>query len=158
MNLEQIEIEELYKKRNILLDKRSYYREKLKNYKTLQYRSKCPCCEQKTSRDYFKNKIPKTEKKFQELLNEINIIVPKIKELEKIVKIYTENKNKEHRKQVSDYIQKNKNKLNKCIRDYNNGLEQYLPNIPINEKKIWNEAMEYHLDSKNVCENDELCF
>ena len=160
MSLEQvkIEIKELYKKRNELLDKRSYYREKLKNYKMLQDRSECPCCEQKTNREYFKNKIPKTKEKFQELLNEIKIIIPKIQKLEKIVRKDNENKNKEHRKQINNYIQQNRNKLNKCIREYYKGIENYLPNISKAEKELWNEAMEHHLDNKNIDENTELYF
>lgn len=160
MTLEQTkkEIEELYKKRNELLDKRSYYREKLKNYKDLQYRSECPCCEQKTNREYFKRKIPTIEKKSEEVKEELDPIVKKIIQLNKIVVKAKDEEHKKHRKETDDYIKQNRNQLNKAIRNYNKGIEIYLPNISDIEKKIWNKAMEYHLDSKNIDENDELYF
>ena len=160
MTIEQTktEIKELYKQRNELFSKRKYYQEKLKNYKDLQDRSECPCCEQKVNREYFKNKIPKTEAKFQEVLNRIEPIILKIQKLQKIIRIDTENKNKEHRKQINEYIQKNRNILNKCIRDDNKNIKNYLPNIIEAEKETWNEAMEKHLDKKGLDNNDELCF
>lgn len=160
MSLEQVKIEvkELYKKRNELFNKRSYYQEKLDNYEDLQNRSECPYCEQKTNREYFKNKIPEIEENLREILNEIEILIPKIRGLEQIVRVDNEIKNKEYRKRVVNYITQNRNRINKVIRDYNKGVEIYLPNIPDTEKKIWNEAMEYHLDSKNIDENDELYF
>lgn len=160
MTLEQIktEIRELYKERNELFRKRSYYKKKLENYKNLQDRSECPCCEQKTNREYFKNEIPIIEEILQKLLNNIETIVLKTLELEKPIRIDNENKIEEHKKQINIYIHKNKNIMNKTIRDYNKGIENHLPNIIESEKELWNEAMEHHLDNKNMVENDELYF
>ena len=151
-------LKKLRKEKEILIDKRNYYNNKLNNYKDLENRSKCPCCEQKINLEYFKKEIPIIEKKLTRIKEELDPIIKKIIQLNITIQKINSEEQKKHKKQIIDYIQQNKNKLNKCIRDYNKGIENYLPNIIESEKKIWNKAMEYHIDSRNIIENDELYF
>ena len=153
MDKNKIEVE-----RDILCETRDYLIRKLKNYKKLQFRSQCTCCEQTTDREFFKNKIPDIESELKEIIEKLESLLPELHKnwIEKGIKQYMEGK--ERIKRLNDYITLNKNTLNKVIRDYNKGVEDYMPSIPDTEKSMWNEAMETHLANKNLDDNDELCF
>ena len=151
-------MEELQQELNKLNERYNYLKKKLANYRELQYRSECPYCNQPTDRDYFLSKIPGMESEMQKIEARRVEIIPIVRKMDNEKAREIEERWKKERKQVEDYITLNKNKLNKAIREYNKGAENYLPTIPDAEKPIWNEAMEIHLDNRNMDENEELCF
>jgi len=141
-----------------LVGKYRYLKKKIDNYNNLLNRSKCPCCEQKIDYKIYEIKIPKLELELQNIDARLDKLIPIITE-ENIKKALEEqNKRKKHRIKIDEYIKKNRNILNKAIRDYNKGVKKYLPNVLNEEKSMWNEAMEFHLDNRDMEENDELYF
>ena len=151
-------MDELQQELNKLNERYSYLNKKLKHYKALQYRSMCPYCNQETDRDYFLSKIPGIESEMQKIDAKWEEMMPIVLEREKEQARIKEKDYREKQARIADYLTLNKNKLNKAIREYNKGAENYLPNIPDTEKPMWNEAMEIHLDNRNMDENDELCY
>jgi len=141
-----------------LVDKYKYLKNKIDNYKNLINRSKCPCCEQEIDYKIYEIKIPELELELQDIDKRLDKLIPIVTE-ENIKKALEEqNKRKKHKIKIDEYIKKNRNILNKAIRDYNKGIKNYLPNVLNEEKPIWNEAMEFNLDNRNMEENEELYF
>lgn len=152
------ELEKLTKERNSLWDYRDGLTKKIKNYKDLQDRSECPYCHQKTNKEHYRNEVPALLERLEEYLARLDKLYPKIKLLEKPIADENYRRMKEKQGKVQDYLKNNRNKLNKAIRDYNNGKEHYLPSIPAAEKELWNSAMEFQLDNRGLDENEELCY
>lgn len=160
MNYEEIkkELTELRRQRNILWEKRDFLRYRLKSYKDLQNRSECPYCGQKTKRKYYKDEIPNIMVKTEEVMDKLEETYPKIIELEKPLVEKRDKERKERGEKIQGYLKINRNILNKAIRDYDKGVEKYLPDIPDCDKEIWNSAMERQLDNKGFDDNEELMY
>jgi hypothetical protein len=149
----------IYEERDQLVEKRNYLQDKLKNYKDLKNRTVCPCCEREINWKAYQALIPSIEYKLQEIEKRFDIIIPEIIKLTREKARIREINQKEKQKIVQDYLQKNRNILNKSIRDYNKGVDDYLPKIiDKKEQQLWNKAMELQLDNRNMNENDELYF
>jgi len=153
-----MELKNLENEKRKLLEKLHYLKSKVKNYKNLLNRSECPCCEQKIDYKIFETKIPDLESNIFNIDKRLDEIIPILRKMYHKIACENEKKHKERRKQIEEYLKINRNKLNKAIRDYNKGLDPYLPEIPEKEKELWNDAMEHHLDNRNLDENEELCF
>lgn len=149
---------EIKKEKEELVHEYRYSRRKLDNYMDLVHRSECPHCEQKIDYKFYESKIPKIELKLQGINKRFDEIIPIIIKMDKEEALANQKKYKEHKKRIDEYIKQNINKLNKCIKDYNKGIENYLPYIQDREKSTWNEAMEWYLDNRNMEENEELYF
>lgn len=150
--------EEIRKEHKKLVDEFNYLKNKLNKYKNLDHRSECPCCDQKIDYKFYQLKIPDIESKLKFIDKRLNETIPLLINLDRKCGEENDRRRKEHGLKITKYIKENKNVLNKAIRDYNNGLETYLPLIPNGEKQIWNEAIEKHLDNRNIDENEELYF
>ena len=139
-------------------ERRDYLRHQIETYRRLEHRSACPCCDQKIDWEEYNLKIPDLEEKLKMVLDELELLYPKIKELMKIEIEAKQLQQKIKTQQIEKYLQQNRNKLNKAIRDYHKGVKNYLPSIPNSEKKTWNDAMELQLDKRGLDDNDELLF
>lgn len=132
----------------------------MKDLKKLIDRDTCPCCNQKLTYDVnddvlndLKSIIDKIWiKRELEIKKEKTILAKKQEEEDKINKIL--------KAKINDYLKNNRNRLNKAIRDYYNPkISQYLPIInSIDEKQLWNAAMEIQLDRRDIEENYDLYF
>jgi len=155
-------LKRLNKKHKEILEKLNYLRQKFKNYSDLVDRNCCPQCEQVINPTFFKQKADKLKEKvdflcawidynrnYNKLCSIRKPIVENNKELEAMEK-----------ERINGYLENKRNRINKTIRDYNNGVDEYLPNniITIEEKKLWNAAMNLQLDNRNMEENEELLF
>lgn len=149
---------EIEKELNDLNDRYLYLERKLDNYEQLMHREKCPCCNQEIDCSFYEKEIPRIKSKLLKIANQRDLLIPRVIEIEKEEARKYHEEQQEKKNRVNEYIQRNRNKLNKAIRDYNNGIDNYLPSIPDSEKETWNEAMEWHLDNRNMDDNDELCF
>jgi len=118
----------------------------------LQDRVYCPFCEQKVDSEFYKKQIPKwrDQKEFIEAWLDFNFYLEK--RLREPLNKIEEQKRKEWKKKVKDYILKNRNKLNKAIRT----LELPDDIITDEEKRLWNDAIETQIDNRNITYLDEF--
>lgn len=152
-------MEKIYQEKNQLVEKLNYLKVTLREYKNLEHRSNCPYCGQKIEWKYFSGEIPKIQEEIESIDNRLNEIFPIIRKLDHEKSIAYDKRVKEQNERVELYLKQNRSKLNKAIREYDNGVEVYMPNISNNtEKELWNEAMVYQLDKRGLDDNDELCF
>lgn len=152
----------LYKKHKKILEELNYLRYKFKNYSNLVDRVHCPHCEQTINPIFFKQKADKLKEKIDFLYAWIdyNRNYHKLCRIRKPIVEYNEELEKMEKIRINDYLENNRNRINKAIRDYNNGVNEYLPDciITIEEKELWNTAMNLQLDKRNMDENEELLF
>ncbi len=152
----------LDKKHEEILEKLNYLRYKFKNYSVLVDRAYCPQCEQVIDPKFFKQKTEGLKEKIDFLCAWIdyNRNYHKLCQIRKPIMEYNEDLEKMEKKRINGYLEKKRNRINKTIRDYNNGADEYLPDgiITIEEKKLWNTAMNLQLDNRNMDENEELLF
>lgn len=155
-------LKRLDKKHKKILEKLNYLRYKFKNYSALVDRVCCPQCEQIINPIFFKQKIDKLKEKIDFLCAWIdyNRNYHKLCRIRKPIMEHNEELEKMKKKRINGYLENKRNRINKTIRDYNNGVDEYLPKniITIEEKELWNAAMNLQLDNKNVDENEELLF
>jgi len=118
----------------------------------LQDRLYCSFCEQKVDSDFYKAQIPewRDKKDFLESWIDFNFYLEK--KLRRPLNKIKEQEKKEWNKKVEEYRIKNRNKLNRAIRDFE------LPGdiIETEEKKLWNDAIERQLDNRNIISLDEF--
>ncbi|MBA7492078.1 hypothetical protein ES702_02627 [subsurface metagenome] len=118
----------------------------------LQNRVYCPHCEQKVDSEFYKKQIHswRDKKEFLESWIDFNFYLEK--RLRRPLNKIKEQEKKEWKKKVEEYLIKNRNKLNKAIRE----LE--LPNDITNteKKKLWNDAIEKQIDNRNITYLDEF--
>lgn len=132
-----------------------YYRIILKDCKDLDHRSNCPLCKQKIDYNFYTKQIPELERKIKilEAWIDQNYSYSKTCKIAHPIIELEEIKRKEHQITVESYLKENRNALNKTIRTFE------LPEInDLEEKKLWNEAIEIQLDNKGMDESDELQF
>lgn len=134
------------------IERLKYIRHKLEMCEELQNRIYCPYCEQKIDSDFYKKQIPSWRDKKEFLESWIDFDFYLEKRLRRPLNKIKEQEKKKWNKKVEEYRIKNRNKLNKAIRD----LE--LPNDIINteEKKLWNDAIEKQIDNRNITYLDEF--
>ena len=133
-------------------------RRQIEDYDELSCREACPCCRQEVDRNYYKKQIPEIKEEMERIDKERKAIIPAYWEEKKQRGIKYDLEQKERWNRIKDYITKNRNKMNKAIRDYDKGVDNYLPDLSEAEKKQWNEAIEWHLDNRGLDDNEELCF
>lgn len=158
---EKDKLQELRKEQGHYHDELRLYRARLKDYKQLQFRSTCPCCQQDTNREYYRDLIPITEDRIEVLEEKLAKIYIQIETLAKPINEARNEFNKQREVLRKAYLLQNRNRLNKTIRDYTNGKDIYMPTITTNdEKELWNNAMEIQLANKTDMDdmNDELLF
>ena len=159
--VEKEKLQGLRKEQSLMASEYQLYKARLKDYKNLQFRSTCPCCQQDTNREYYRDLIPITEDRIVVLDEKLHSIYTKIQTLQKPISEERYKFEKEREVLCKAYLLKNRNRINKTIRDYNNGVENYMPYICFtDEKKLWNNAMEIQLANKPDMDdtNDELMF
>ena len=154
------ELKQLEKERNLLQDKRTYLERKVKHYNNLFNRSTCPTCYQKIDWNFFKEDLPNVQGKLDKVNTKLEVLYPKIKALMYPIWEARDKFNKERNVLRKGYLLKNKNRLNRSIREYNKGLEVYMPAITDKaEQELWNWAMECQLANRDLDDtNEELMF
>jgi hypothetical protein len=149
-------LKKLHTKYCDLIDKLGYFRALLKDYKKLSHRCNCPLCSQKIDSKEFEKQIPELEWKIKiiEAWIDQNYSYSKRGRIERPIADLRYKKEKEHKQQVQKYLTEKKNKLNKTIRTFE------LPNDieTIEEKELWNEAMQFQLDKRGIEEDDDFEF
>jgi len=157
---EKDKLQELRKEQDLLHTKFRLAKENLKDYKRLQYRSTCPCCQQATDREYYESLIPITEAKIDDLQTKVVDIYREIENLAKPIWEARNEFNKEREVIRQAYLLHNRNRVNKTIRDYNNDKDVYMPDITDKaEQELWNWAMECQLANRDLDDtNEELMF
>lgn len=146
----------LQKKYNDIIDTLGYLRATLKDYTKLEHRSTCPLCEQKINRDHYEKKIPEIKNKinFLEIWIDQNYDYSKRCRIETPIILMREKQKKQQDQQVRNYLNENRNKINKAIRTFE--LPEDIKNN--DEKILWNDAIQLQLDKKGMDENDDLEF
>lgn len=131
-----------------------YIKHKLEMCEELQNRVYCPHCEQKIDSEFYEKQISswRDKKEFLEFWNTFNYDLRK--RLRWPLNKIEEQEKKEWNKKVEEYLIKNRNRLNKAIRD----LELPIDIIDIEEKRLWNDAVEIQCDNKGLMEIDEIEF
>lgn len=148
-------MERLKKKYNELSEKLRYLRDRLKHCEELTHRSECHCCRQKIDPKFYEKQIPELKFKIEIIYAWISQNYDRFK-LARIQKPILEKKNEERKKwetKINNYLKANRNLLNKAIRTFE------LPKITdIEEKKLWNEAIQLQLDNRGMDEDEDLEF
>ena len=138
-----------------MIDKFKYFQAELKDHERLSHRKECPLCRQKIDSEIYMKQIPELKRNIEIIEAWIvqNYNYFKLGKIRRHISILEVKRIKEEKREVEAYLKKNRNVINKTIRTFE------LPEIKeIEEKKLWNEAIELQLDNKGMPENDDLLF
>ncbi len=148
-------LKRLYSTYTDLIDKLSYFRAELKSREKLNHRKECPLCRQKIDSQIHMKQVPVLKMKIEiiEAWIDQNYNYAKRCKIGMPIAILNERRIKEEKRKVEAYLKQNRNVINRTIRTFE------LPEIKeIEEKKLWNEAIELQLDNKDMDESDDLLF
>ena len=138
-----------------LIDKLKYFRADLKSRERLNHRKECPLCGQKIDSEIHMKQVSVLKMKIEiiEAWIDQNYNYFKLCKIRRPITILNEKRVKEEKRKVEAYLKKSRNVIDKTIRTFE------LPEIKeIEEKKLWNDAIELQLDKNGMPENEDLLF